>query len=411
MPIFVGTYLPFESDAPYTIDEAIEYSTEKEETTFEGGTLQNDFRSSFFAKPGESSDSDSEDSDSEDSGSEDSHSFEWSSESPEDVIKTMRDLSPMYIIETIENQSNLSDVPTDTCVVCKKTSKKCLLVQKDMMDLLDKNDSLQKRICGQDGTLFLYEKSALKMMFMSKRYHERRETNWIWASKNKVGPIITGSSFKPILIKKKGDHESHESIYGWSIIKMERLIPIKKDDDEKVSSLLMKIASSGGYHADTNVSNVMKRQDGTVLAVDWESFTEFGSKTKGGVTFPKEYDHPYLKMNLHEINIEVEKSKSMIFVLNNLMRINFSMNTTKRPEDINQKRLDGIIKQIISHMEKSFEDEYEIIRKTKEKLLFLKLVHHTDTNYNVKHIGDVARMLRNPGDLDRFLEYEMDNDS
>jgi hypothetical protein len=66
-----------------------------------------------------------------------------------------------------------------------------------------------------------------------------------------------------------------------------------------------------------------------------------------------------------------------------------------------QNRLDGIIKKIIESMENSFEDDPEIIQKTKEKLLFLKLFNQG----RVTNIGDVARMVRRGTDLDKLFEY------
>lgn len=200
-------------------------------------------------------------------------------------------------MEEVETYVTL-DEDTGSCFECGE-NQVCKIVQGDAINFAkvrapkgplsydrktnERIEAGAMRICGRKGT-FVHSRTAIKVLPMSREGHRKRREIWTQASVARVGPEIADPAdirfreFRRFALKSKAPS------WGWSSVQMEKLQPIHEPELVKAKELITLTALSGLMHMDPSMDNIMMRDNGTYVFVDWEDGIKFEPrKTEGGV--------------------------------------------------------------------------------------------------------------------------------
>ena len=106
-----------------------------------------------------------------------------------------------------------------------------------------KNQSgVEKKACGGEGRVFIYNNSVVKAMPMSKYEHLERIKKCQMASQKQVGADYKNAWFSPFPFIVKHEEAEETRWIGWSCVQTEKLQPVQRTPSllSKVKALVRK---------------------------------------------------------------------------------------------------------------------------------------------------------------------------
>ena len=186
-------------------------------------------------------------------------------------------------LDDIQDYSTLDD-QTGRCYVCKDWDEKCKLVQSDMFRAVQLRSPLQlkpMKKCGREGTVFVYEKTVVKILPMSPEEHMKRAKIWALASLREVGPYIADpSQIRFELFRFNFKDTLKLGWTGWSTIQTVKLEEIFKPNLDSILDLVSRTSRAGLLHIDASMSNIMMNAEKKYFFVDWEYAITFEPRVK-----------------------------------------------------------------------------------------------------------------------------------
>ena len=184
------------------------------------------------------------------------------------------------------------------CHTCENNAI-CTKIQNDMLAAVKnrfdpKHERLQQPIsnkfkkCGREGTVFLFENTAIKVITFNQIGHDQRVENWEAAMKAEVGPSIKNTwftKFKFDIDKTRGEIPE-EAWTGWSCVQSTSLNSIQEINMQKIVRLIEKTANAGLLHMDPSIDNMMEHKINETIEyrfIDWEEAAMFDPRKKNGV--------------------------------------------------------------------------------------------------------------------------------
>lgn len=193
--------------------------------------------------------------------------------------------------EDIEEFSTSMEDDSQSCYECNDGSKlraQCNIVQNSIRKAAKKRSPLQtldpnyapSNICGNEGMIFVFSTTVVKVMASNQEGHSRRVLLWMHASHNEIGPLILTPHEMSWFVPFQWTMKEDSTYKGWSCVQMRKLsTAIKSVNINYLLTLFETTANAGMLHMDPSMNNIMlDNKQEKYMFIDWEEGRIFAKR-------------------------------------------------------------------------------------------------------------------------------------